>query len=34
MLREEDMMDFFWFFLGIISVALGLRYIKKTTPNQ
>jgi len=27
-------MDFFWFFLGIITVALGLRHIKKTTPNH
>ncbi len=26
-------MAFFWFFLGIIVVALGLRYIKKSTPN-
>lgn len=27
-------MDFVWFFLGIIAVAVGLRYIKKTTPND
>ena len=26
-------MDFFWFFLGIIAVAWGLRHIKKSCPN-
>ncbi len=26
-------MDFFWFFIGIITVVIGLVYIKKSSPN-
>jgi hypothetical protein len=27
-------MDFAWFFAGILGVAIGLRYIKCTSPND
>lgn len=26
-------MAYFWFFLGIVTVSMGLRHIKRTTPN-
>ena len=27
-------MDFFFFFIGIVSVICALTYIKKTSPNK
>ena len=33
-LPQEPDMDFFWFFLGIVAVAAGLTYIKKSSPNH
>lgn len=31
---QESVMDYFFFFIGIISVACALTYIKKTSPNK
>ncbi|BFR48067.1 hypothetical protein RVX_R11280 [Nitratidesulfovibrio sp. HK-II] len=32
--QKEAVMDFAWFFAGILGVAIGLRYIKCSTPND
>lgn len=32
--QKEAVMDFAWFFAGILGVAIALRYIKGTTPND
>lgn len=31
---KEAVMDFAWFFAGILGVAIALRCIKSTTPND
>jgi hypothetical protein len=31
--QKEAVMDFAWFFAGILGVAIALRYIKCTSPN-
>ena len=31
---QESDMDFFFFFIGIVSVICALTYIKKTSPNK
>lgn len=32
--HQENVMDFFFFFLGIASVATALYYLKKSNPNK
>ena len=31
---QESVMDFLFFFIGIVSVVCALTYIKKTSPNK
>ena len=31
---QESVMDFLFFFIGLISVICALTYIKKTSPNK